>query len=89
MKRISEPPRTRGAAHSHLTALIGKADDLPTADLPTRRNVLQALIKERLTDLRDIRNIPIMEMAGKVGRMVSSKWLEVNHKMKNVLVPPR
>ena len=89
VKRFLEPPRTRGAAHSHLTALIGKADDLPTADLPTRRNVLQALIKERLTDPRDIRNIPIMEMAGKVGRMVSSKWLVVNHKMKNVLVPPR
>ena len=35
LKRISEPPRTRGAAHSHLTALIGKADDLPTADLQT------------------------------------------------------
>ena len=30
-----------------------------------------------------------MEMAGKVSRMMSSKWLEVNHKMKNVLVPPR
>ena len=89
MKRLSEPPRTRGAAHSHLTALIGKADDLPTADLPTRRNVLQALIKERLTDTRDIRNIPIMEMAGKIGRTVSSKWLEINHKMKNVMVQPK
>ena len=46
---------------------MGTAEDLPLADLPTRRKVLQKMMLEKLNDPRDYRNIPTMELTGKKG----------------------
>ena len=47
---------TRYSSQSRLTELIGTAAELPVADLPTRRNVLQKMILERMKDKRDVRH---------------------------------
>ena len=54
-------------AQPQLSNFVGTAEDLPLADLPTRRNVLQKMMLEKLNDPRDYRNIPTR--AGKTGRL--------------------
>ena len=77
---------TRGAGDSKLTKVIGKPADLPLADLPTRRNVLQKILEQRMIDSRYANHIPLMELALKVAKMIKAKWLEINHKMDKVMV---
>ena len=77
---------TRSAAESNMFKLIGKPADLPLADLPTRRNVIQKMLELRLTDSRIVNHIPILELAWKVAKLIKAKWLEINHKMEKVMV---
>ena len=72
---------TRCSSQSRLTALIGNAEELPVADLPTRRNILQKMILERMKDSRDVRHIPIMELAVKVEKALRAAWLKVSHRL--------
>ena len=65
---------TRSTAESNMVKLIGKPADLPLADLPTGRNVLQKILELRLTDSRIVYHIPIMELAWKVAKLI--KWLK-------------
>ena len=86
VKKCDVQRKTRAAVSSSMTDLIGGPEELPIADLPTKRSVMKAMLMERVADTRDVRHIPVMELAGKVGRKVTSKWLEINHKMRNVMV---
>ena len=54
-------------AQLKLSNIVGTAEDLPLADLPTRRNLLQKMMLEKLNDPRDYRNNPTMELTGKTG----------------------
>ena len=74
------------SAQPQLGNFAGTPQDLPLADLPTRRNVLQKMMWEKLNDPRDHRNIPIMELAGKTGRAVIAMWTQMNREMTRVLV---
>ena len=74
------------AAQPQLGNFVGTPQDLPLADLPTRRNVLQKMMWEKLNDPRDHRNIPIMELAGKTGRAVIAMWTKMNREMTRSLV---
>ena len=69
---------TRASAHTNMTDLIGSPEDLPLADLPTRRNVLQKMILEKVQDPRDYRHITNMELAIKVGKAVMTLWTRLN-----------
>ena len=86
---MSAGANTRSAAQSHLADLVGSPEDLPLADLPTRRNVLQKMLLEKLRDPRDYRHIPIMEVAEKVGKDVTSAWKKINSKVVVALVKER
>ena len=55
-------------------------------DLPTRRSVLRKMILEKVQDPRDIRNIPNMEVAVKVGGDVLAAWGKINSKMEGAVV---
>ena len=77
---------TRASVSSHLSKMIGKPEDLPAADLPTKRNVLQQVLKLRLQDPRYSRSIPITELAGRVGKMVIESWMRINYRMEKALV---
>ena len=72
---------TRSSDQNHLTELVGSPADLPLSDLPTRRNILQKMLLERLQDPRDTRNIPNMEIAGKVARAAMAAWRRINARM--------
>jgi hypothetical protein len=76
----------RAATQTHLTSLIGAPQPLPVSDLPTKRNILQAMVQWRMTDQRDFRNIPVMEIAGAVCKQVKAQWLRVNHRMEKTIV---
>ena len=65
---------------------VGTPEELPLADLPTRRNVLQKMMLEKLNDPRYERHIPTMELAGKTGRAVLSLWTQMNTQMTRALV---
>ena len=77
---------TRASTNSYLSKMIGRPEDLPAADLPTKRNVLQQVLKLRLQDPRYFRNIPIAELAGRVGKMVIGSWMRINYRMEKALV---
>ncbi len=77
---------TRSATKTHLADLVGKPQELPQADLPTKRGILQMMLLVRLEDPRDYRKVPIMELARKVGRAVSSIWLKCNSKLVGAVV---
>ena len=77
---------TRGSPSFHLTYVIGTPEDLPESDLPTARCVLRQMLKLRLENTRDIRNIPIMEIAILMGKMVRNNWVRNNMRMEKVLV---
>ena len=76
------------SAQPQLVNLVGPPEDLPLADLPTRRNVLQKMMQEKLNDpsLRYERHIPTMELAGKTGWAVLSLWTQMNTQMTRALV---
>ena len=74
------------SAQPQLGNFVGTPQDLPLADLPTRRNVLQKMMWEKLNDPRDYRNIPTMELAGKTGRAVISIWTQMNSEMTRALL---
>lgn len=78
---------TRASAHSHLTNLIDKPNDLPLADLPTRRNILQKILEQKMVSPKYKK--PISIIAFEVGKMVKAKWMEINHRMEMVMVEPR
>ena len=69
-----------------LSDFVGTPEELPLADLPTRRNVLQKMMLEKLNDPRYERHIPTMELAGKTGRAVLSLWTQMNTQMTRALV---
>ena len=75
---MSGGPSTRASAHTHFVDLVGGPEELPLADLPTRRSVLRKMILEKVQDPRDIRNIPNMEVAVKVGGDVLAAWGKIN-----------
>ena len=79
---MSSRKRTR-LAQPQLVNFVGPPEDLPLADLSTRRNVLQKMMLEKLNDpsLRYERHIPTMELAGKTGRAVLSLWTQMNTQM--------
>ena len=83
---MSGGPSTRASAHTHLVDMVGGPEELPLADLPTRRSVLRKMILEKMQDPRDIRNIPNMEVAVKVGGSVLDAWGKINSKMERALV---
>ena len=58
---------TRAGTSSSMTSLIGKPEQLPQADLPTRRNVLQRIMQVKLQDTKDKRHNPIACIASSVG----------------------
>ena len=76
------------SAQPQLVNLAGPPEDLPLADLPTRRNVPQKMMQEKLNDpsLRYERHIPTMELAGKTGWAVLSLWTQMNTQMTRALV---
>ena len=43
---MSGGPSTRASAHTHFVDLVGGPEELPLADLPTRRSVLRKMILE-------------------------------------------
>ena len=61
--------------------MIGNPEELPMADLPTRRNVLLKMLLERMKDGRDLRNIPFMELTARVKKSLRAAWMRVNHRM--------
>ena len=77
---------TRGSTGSHLSEVIGTPENLPESDLPTARSVLRQMLKLRLEDPRDFRNIPIMEIAAVVGKMVRDNWIRINSRMESAVV---
>ena len=77
---------TRSATSTSLAELVGGPGPLPVADLATRRNVLQQMLQVRLSDPRDPRHIPIMELANKVGKALVSSWLKCNQKLAGAIV---
>ena len=84
---MSGGPSTRASAHTHLVGMVGGPEELPLADLPTRRSVLRKMILEKMQDpSRDIRNIPNMEVACKVGGAVLDAWGKINSKVERALV---
>ena len=72
---------TRSSDQNHLTELVGSPEDLPLSDLPTRRNILQKMLLQKLHDPRDSRNIPNMEIAGQVARAAMAAWRRINARM--------
>ena len=74
------------SAQPQLVNFVGTPEDLPLADLPTRRNVLQKMMLDKLNDPRDNRHIPTMELAAKTGRAVLSQWSQMNTQMMSTLV---
>ena len=60
MKKCDVQRKTRAAVSSSMTDLIGGPEELPTADLPTKRSVMKAMLMERVADTRDVRHIPVM-----------------------------
>ena len=75
---MSGGPSTRASAHTHLVGMVGGPEELPVADLTTRRSVLRKMILEKVQDPIDIRNIPNMEVVVKVGGDVLAAWGKVN-----------
>ena len=51
-----------------------------------RRNVLQQMLLLRLMDTRDWRNVPIYELATKVGKMVVDTWIRANRRLEKAVV---
>ena len=78
--------RTRSSSSYRITSFIGSPEALPEADLPTNRSVLQHMLKLRLDDARDARNIPIAELAKRTGERVRELWLRINHRMETAIV---
>ena len=76
--RMSGGPSTRASAQTPMVDMVGGSEELPLADLPTRRSVLRKMILEKGQDPRDIRNIPNMEVAVKVGGDVLAAWGKIN-----------
>ena len=76
---------TGGSTGSQLSEVIGTPENLPESDLPTARCVLRQMLKLRLEDSRDYRNIPIMEIAAVVGKMVRDNWIWINSRIENVV----
>ena len=66
--------------------MMGGPEELPLANLPTRRSVLRKMFLEKVNDPRDIRNISNMEVAVKVGEAVLTSWRKINSKMEGALV---
>ena len=83
---MSSVSGTRSAVQTHLADLVGTPNELPLADLPTRRSILQKMLLVRMQDPRDYRNIPIMEVADKLGKAVTSIWLKCNSKLAGSMV---
>ena len=77
---------TRASASSRLVKLIGVPEDLPIADLPTNRNVLQQVHKLRVQDPRYFKTSPLVKLARTVGKMVVESWMRINHRMKKAIV---
>ena len=69
---------TRARTSSSMRSLIGKPEQLPQADLPTRRNVLQRIMQVRLQDTKDKRHNPIACIASSVADEVRDIWLRIN-----------
>ena len=69
---------TRARTSSSMRSLIGKPEQLPQADLPTRRNVLQRIVQVRLQDTKDKRHNPIACIASSVADEVRDHWLRIN-----------
>ena len=58
---MSGGPSTRASAQTPMVDMVGGPEELPLADLPTRRSVLRKMFLEKVNP-RDIRNIPNMEV---------------------------
>ena len=66
---------------TNLAELVGSPEELPLADLATRRNVLKKMQLEKLRDPRNYTHIPNMDLAEKTGKAVYSAWRKVNHRL--------
>lgn len=78
--------RTRSSSSCRIKDLIGKPEKLPQADLPTKKSALQHMLKLRLDDVRDARNIPITELAKATGERVREIWLKINQRMETAII---
>ena len=78
--------RTRSSSSYRMTDFVGSPEALPEADLPTNRSVLRDMLKQRLDDVRDARNIPIAELAKRTGERVIELWLKMNRRMETAII---
>ena len=83
--KMSAKKGTR-SAQPQLMNFVGPPEELPLADLPTRRNVLQKMMLDKLNDPRYEKQIPIIELARKTGHAVLSLWTKQNTQMTGALV---
>ena len=76
-----------------MTELIGSPEDLPMADLPTRRCILRKMLLEKMVESREgdryYSHVTNMEVAEKVAKSTLSLWKKINAKIVGALVAER
>ena len=84
---------TRSSLTTKMTELVGSPEDLPMADLPTRRCILRKMLLEKMVESREgdryFRHVTNMEVAGKVAKSTLSLWKKINAKIEGALVAER
>ena len=73
-----------------MTELVGSPEDLPLADLPTRRCILRKMLLEKMIESREgdryYKHVTNMEVAEKVAKSTLFLWKKINAKIVGALV---
>ena len=73
-----------------MTELVGSPEDLPLADIPTRRCILRKMLLEKMVESREgdryYKHVTNMEVAEKVAKSTLSLWKKINAKIVGALV---